>query len=112
MLPSEIELTSARDVDRVFGPGFAQRIESFAPGTWTGPVKSAYGLHLVLVRERVEGSLPKLAAVRPMVEREVLAERRKRQLDTLYEQLLAKYKVVIESRAPTTVSSGGIGGGS
>jgi hypothetical protein len=112
MLPPEIELTSARDVDRLFGPGFAQRIETFAPGTWAGPVKSSYGLHLVLVRERVEGSLPKLSAVRPLVEREVLTERRKRQLDAMYEQMLAKYKVVIEPRAPAAAASSASGGGS
>jgi len=99
MLPGEIALTSARDVDRVFGPGFAQRIEAFPPGTWAGPVSSSYGLHLVLVHERVEGSLPELAAVRPLVEREVLAERRTRQLDAMYEQLLARYRVVIEGAA-------------
>ncbi|HSB26177.1 MAG TPA: peptidylprolyl isomerase [Burkholderiaceae bacterium] len=112
MLPPEVDLTSLRDVDRLFGPGFAQRIEDFAPGVWAGPVKSGYGLHLVLVRERIAGSLPKLAAVRPLVERELLAERRKRQLDAIYEQLLAKYKVVIEPRAPAAAASGLPGGGS
>jgi len=112
MLPHELELTSARDIDRVFGPGFAQRIEPFAPGTWAGPVSSSYGLHLVLVRERVEGSSPTLAAVRPLVEREVMAERRQRQLDAMYERLLAKYKVVVEPRAPSASTSGAAAGGS
>ena len=112
MLPPEIDLTSASDIDRLFGPGFARRIETLAPGAWAGPVKSGYGLHLVLVRERVEGSLPKLAAVRPLVERELLAERRKRQLDAIYERLLEKYKVVIEPRAPAAAASGTPGGGS
>jgi hypothetical protein len=112
MLPSEVELVPARDIDRLFGPGFAKRIEALAPGTWAGPVPSGYGLHLVLVRERVEGTLPTLASVRPLVEREVLAARRKRELDTMYERLLAKYKVVIESRAAAAVASGMAGGGS
>ncbi|MBK6004769.1 peptidyl-prolyl cis-trans isomerase [Ramlibacter ginsenosidimutans] len=106
MLPSDIELTSTRDIDRLFGPGFAQRIETLAPGAWVGPVKSSYGLHLVQVRARTEGALPQLAAVRPLVEREVLAERRNRQLDAMYEQLLAKYKVVIEPHAPAAADQG------
>ena len=112
MLPQELELAPARDVDRLFGPGFAQRIAGFAPGTWAGPVKSSYGLHLVLLRERVEASPPALAAVRPLVEREFLAERRKRQLDAMYERLLAKYKVVVEPRAGAAAASAGAQGGS
>ena len=66
------------------------------PGQWTGPVESPYGLHLVLVRERVAGAAPALAEIRPQVEREVLAERRKKELDALYERLLQKYTVTIE----------------
>ena len=96
MLPQEIELTTRSDVARTFGPDFARQLETIAPGSWAGPVESGYGLHLVLVRERVDGSLPDLAAVRPAVEREFLADRHKRQLATLYERLLEKYKVVIE----------------
>ena len=62
------------------------------------PIQSGFGLHLVLVRERVAGSLPDLARVRPAVEREFASDRRTRQLAAMYERLLAKYKVVIEKR--------------
>ena len=44
-------------------PGSSRRSR---PGTWAGPIESGFGLHLVLVRERVEGALPDLAgSVRP-----------------------------------------------
>jgi hypothetical protein len=95
MLPNEIGLVPRGDVARTFGQDFAGRIDAIAPGTWTGPVESGYGLHLVMVRERVEGSLPELAAVRPDVEREFLADRRTRQLAAVYERLLEKYTVVV-----------------
>jgi uncharacterized coiled-coil protein SlyX len=39
---------------------------------------------------------PQLADVRPLVEREVVAAKRKTQLDALYERLLEKYTVSIE----------------
>lgn len=96
MLPQENELAARSDVARTFGQDFAGRIETLAPGVWTGPIESGYGLHIVLVRERVAGSLPELAAIRPVVEREFLADRRTRQLATLYQRLLGKYTVVIE----------------
>lgn len=39
---------------------------------------------------------PDLAVIRPMVERELLAERGKKDLNRLYERMLAKYSVAIE----------------
>jgi hypothetical protein len=96
MLPSEVTLETRSDVARAFGDEFAGRVETIAPGTWTGPVESGYGLHLVLVRERVAASVPGLAEVRPAVEREVLVDRRARRMAATYERLLGKYTIVIE----------------
>ena len=79
----------------------------------TGPVPSPYGLHLVLVAQRRVPPPPTLADVRPLVEREFLAERRKQQLQALYERLLTKYTVVIEmpgeqpQAAPPAAGAGG-----
>ena len=99
MLPQEVELVPRREIARAFGPGFAENIEALTPGKWAGPLESGFGLHLVLVRERVEGALPELGKVRPAVEREFMADRRKRQLAATYERLLDKYTVVIEGPA-------------
>ena len=95
-----------------FGDDFAQELMKIEPGQWTGPVESPYGLHLVLVQERVAGAAPELAEIRPVVEREVLAERRKRNLDTLYERLLEKYTVTIEKpkATPPQAAAAGAGG--
>jgi hypothetical protein len=113
MLPQEVDLSSRGEVARTFGEDFARRIETLALGTWSGPVESGYGLHLVLVRERVEGSLPSLAQVRQTVERELLSDRRTRQLAAMYERLLAKYKVVIEKKPEDQPGAGGaVKGGS
>ena len=96
MLPAEVELMPLREVDRVFGAGLAKQLEAIEPGKWTGPIRSGYGLHLVLVRERVEGAVPDFAALRAVAMREFLADRRKRQLAAMYDRLLEKYSVVIE----------------
>jgi len=96
MLPRELPLGPLSEVTRAFGSEFAGRVDALPPGEWTGPVESPYGLHLVLVSERVAAAGPSLADVRPVVEREVVAERRRTQLQALYERLLAKYTVTIE----------------
>jgi len=96
MLPRELPLGPLSEVVRAFGTEFAARIDAIEPGQWTGPVESPYGLHLVLVVERRAPARPALADIRPLVERELLAERRKAQLQALYERLLKKYVVTIE----------------
>jgi hypothetical protein len=36
---------------RLFGADFARAVFAMAPGTWSGPVRSSYGLHLVRVTD-------------------------------------------------------------
>jgi hypothetical protein len=96
MLPAEFGLEPLREVARTFGEKFADAVLALPPGRWAGPVESGYGLHLVLVRERIDGAQPELGMVRPQVERDFMADRRRRQLDAMYERLLGKYTVVFE----------------
>jgi hypothetical protein len=111
MLPSELPLGPLSEVARAFGTDFAARIDAVEPGQWTGPLESPFGLHLVLVAERIPPSTPALAEVRPLVEREFSAERRRAQLEALYGRLLEKYTVTIEmpeeAPAAATPAAGG-----
>jgi len=114
MLPAEQPLEPLREVARLFGEEFAKDLLAIEPGQWTGPVESPYGLHLVLVRERVAAAPSALAEIRPLVEREVLAEKRRTELQALYEQLLEKYTVDIEMPKPApaeTAETAAPGGG-
>jgi len=110
MLPAEQPLMPLREVERSFGSDFAQELVAIEPGRWTGPVESPYGLHLVLVRERVAAAKPALSEIRPQVERELLAERRKRSLEALYERLLERYTVTIEMPKPAPSQAASAGG--
>jgi hypothetical protein len=100
MLPSEFELAPLPVASRMFGNEFAGRLTEIEPGQWTGPVPSGYGLHLVYVRERIEGRAPELANVRDAVARDLLTSRRREQLETMYERLLERYEVVIDMPDP------------
>ena len=105
MLPATRPLQPLREVANTFGQDFADALLKLAPGQWLGPVESSFGLHLVRVGERTSGAAADLARVRPLVEREVQAERRKAAMQALYEGLLAKYPVSIE--APKSLPSAG-----
>jgi PPIC-type PPIASE domain len=113
MLPHALPLGPLAEVTRAFGSDFATKVDALEPGRWTGPIESPYGLHLVRVDERVAPSRPTLAEVRPLVERELVAERRRTQLQALYDRLLQKYTVTIdmpapEKAAPTPASGGAV----
>lgn len=96
LLPRELPLGPASRVAREFGSDFADRVASIPAGEWSGPVESVYGLHLVLIPEREPASQPALEDVRPTVEREFLAERKREQLQAFYDGLLEKYTVDVE----------------
>ncbi len=49
MLPAELRLSLPQAIDSVYGNGFFAQIENFPVGQWSGPVVSAYGVHLVRV---------------------------------------------------------------
>jgi hypothetical protein len=116
MLEQEVEGATHGDVARLFGEDFAAEVLKIEPGRWAGPIRSGYGLHIVLVREREDGRLPPLAEIRPQLEREVSADRRRREIDAMYARLLDRYRVVIEKRTetspaadPTTSKAPGVG---
>jgi hypothetical protein len=98
MLPAEVGLSTRSEVARIFGPRFADAILQIEPGHWTSAVKSSYGVHAVFVREREDGRIPPLADVRPLVEREFIADRRRQQLEAMYARFLDRYRIVVEKR--------------
>jgi len=107
MLPSEMPLSTRSDVSRLFGNAFADQVLKLKPGGWAGPIQSAYGLHLVFASEHVEGRLPSLARIRPLVEREVLSERKSRELNAMYDRLLERYRVTIEAHTNGAAAQAG-----
>jgi hypothetical protein len=96
MLPKGFSLSYVSDIEKLFGPSFANGILDVEPGNWAGPVMSSYGLHLVFVRERIEGRDPQLAEVRETVEREWTAKQRREFKEETYKKLRERYAIIIE----------------
>ncbi|HHJ35831.1 MAG TPA: peptidyl-prolyl cis-trans isomerase [Gammaproteobacteria bacterium] len=89
------QLTEA-DVSRLFGEDFASKIFSLPVGHWQGPVRSAYGLHLLYIENRTTASPPDLAAVRDKVRNEWLNQQRNTIDDAFYNSLRQRYEIIIE----------------
>ena len=90
---------SRMPLDRIaalFGESFAQAVAQSAPGGWAGPLRSGYGLHLVLVTAVEPGKLPAFEQVRSAVEREWFADRRAAVQAAQYQALLSGYRVIVQ----------------
>jgi len=100
-LPNDFEATPLHDVARVFGGGFADSLLSLPVGHWAGPVTSGYGQHLVVVRELVAATPPRLADIRETVLRDWQNARRVEANAEAYRQMRAKYSVKVELPSTT-----------
>jgi len=96
LLQGFFESAPRRTVDGSFGLGFSDNLDLLTPGSWQGPIESGLGLHLVRLGSRIEGTLPDLEEIRPIVEREWANEKRLETRRNVNEQLLSEYNVVIE----------------
>jgi len=95
LLPRDMPLASISVIDRNFGRGFGERLAQLPLNVWSGPVKSAYGLHLVRVTERREGYDRPLADDRAAVERDWRTAKRDAFRKAEYERLRDKYEIVL-----------------
>jgi len=100
LLPAELPPTSVTNIGETFGSDFADSVSKIEPGTWTGPIASSFGLHLVRVSQRKAGRLPALSEVRSAVLREWSNERRHELADAQINGLLKRYKVTVEGGQP------------
>ncbi len=79
-----------------FGTEFAETLAKLSPSEhWQGPIRSAYGEHIVLLTQRTEGRLPELAEVRDQVERDYLRERSEADLAQLTDTVRRQYRVEV-----------------
>ncbi len=95
-VPNDFEATPLHDVTAMFGAEFAASLAQQPVGHWVGPIRSGYGLHLVLVREVKPGKPPELAEVRDQVLREFQSDRRTEANLEAYRKMRAKYVISVQ----------------
>jgi hypothetical protein len=96
MLENEFKEVAAAEVVKQFGEQFAAKLGEIPVGQWQGPIESGFGVHLVSMTERTDGSMPALEDVRPAVRREWINARRLEANEKFYRTLLQRYTVTIE----------------
>lgn len=98
MLPAAFD-GAAPDVTGMFGAEFEKALQLLPVGSWSEPVESGFGLHLVMLRTRQPGRAATLTEAREAVERDWLHDRAQKSTDEFYERLRANYTVRIDGEA-------------
>ena len=95
LLPLEFSDRRQDEIAGLFGEPFADEVSALPIGNWQGPVGSGYGLHVVLLEERVDARIPEFGAIRDQVRTEFLVERRRTAEEDVYRELRARYTIEI-----------------
>ena len=85
----------AEQVAGLFGASFAEDLFALPAGSWQGPLKSGYGLHLVRVENRTEARLPSFQEAQAGARAAWADENRREANDRLYERLREDYRIEI-----------------
>jgi hypothetical protein len=106
MLPAQLN-GDATEVIRAFGGDFETALRDLPLGSWQGPVRSGFGLHLVQLTEREPPRTPGLDEVRAEVERDFMHRRTQDASEAFYQRLLANYRVRVEGDASPSADGAG-----
>lgn len=97
VLPQTMQASPLSSIERVFGKEFAAAIADVPVGSWSGPVRSTYGAHLVQVLEKQAGQSATLETARTQLERDWREAERQRAKAAYITTLKDKYSIIIEA---------------
>ena len=89
-------LATAAELAKSYGPRFADAVLAAPTGTWSGPIESSLGVHLVFVDERRSAEVARLGQVRSRVRLALLEDRRGAAYAAALRRLRDKYDVTID----------------
>lgn len=94
LLPEAMTDADQQVIASVYGSGFAEAVMALEPGTWQGPIESAFGLHLVRITERREGQAQPFAEIRDRLAEEWRRRSEEAAKETYFRELLGRYEIV------------------
>ena len=94
-LPKSIDDLPRSDIERQFGDLFTKALSTAPQDSWTGPVRSGFGYHLIRKRKVTPSGKAKLADVRQAVENDWRVNSVKAREAAAYQTLLDGYDIRI-----------------
>ncbi|HPH30014.1 MAG TPA: peptidylprolyl isomerase, partial [Pseudomonadota bacterium] len=96
----QLTLQSQSELARSFGSEFASAVVALPLQTWSAPIPSSFGVHVVQVTQREEGRPALLSEVRAQVQELLQQEQRLAKKQQVLSQLHAQYQVHIDTLLP------------
>lgn len=97
--PVHLALQTEQSLQSQLGGDFATAVMALRPGSWSEPIPSDYGHHLVWVHEFQEARVLPLASVRDQVEQALLQKLADDWLRLRLRELRAEFEIVVPGRA-------------
>jgi peptidyl-prolyl cis-trans isomerase C len=94
---------SAAELERRWGAGFVAAAQALPLATWSGPIASSYGHHLVKVLARDPGRLASFDEVRDQLRLDVLVARRAEAVARFVSRALSRHQVTVDGRRVTSL---------
>lgn len=88
---------SEHGLAKLFGPELARRSMTLPVNQWSGPVRSAYGAHIIWIHERTAPVNPRFETVRGLVRERIEAEQSARAVGDGLKRLRSRYIVRVNS---------------
>tara|TARA_B100000686_G_scaffold350367_1_gene446153 strand:+ start:810 stop:1715 length:906 start_codon:yes stop_codon:yes gene_type:complete len=104
MTQSRFEKADESEISAIFGGRFLEAIKEIPIGHWEGPIESGLGVHIVYLRERLEGDVPPFNELRSTLKREWEAVKRQQANDAFYSALRERYTVTLAEPVPANLS--------
>lgn len=99
LLPASMTDARPAAIDGTFGDGFADTLLNAPSGIWTGPVQSAYGMHLLHVTDITMPPPPTLATIGDQVRADWQRAEVDRLNEVYFQSLLDRYTLVMPGDA-------------
>lgn len=96
-IPADWQLTPRNTVDNSFGGDFAASLAALPVGSWSGPVRSGLGLHLVKVTAMQPEQLAPFDDIRDFVAEQYEYYEVLKTQDRLFNELLEKYEIRLDA---------------
>ena len=87
---------SEKEIVSKFGTDFAESIKDLKPGSWYGPVKSAYGIHAVYIHERQDMKLPSFRDIIDRIQNDWMTAKREENTRKVYGEIRSRYRILVE----------------
>jgi peptidyl-prolyl cis-trans isomerase C len=94
MLQAQYSERSQRQIGELFGSEFAAEMVALPVGSWQGPIRSAYGWHLVKIEQHRPERQPEFSEVAERVATDYRQQQRRRANEDFYAALRERYDIV------------------